>query len=258
MSTMEGSSSRLSQSGRKMPRESIKRSFVKNGILTKLSLADLAAMGRFLEPFSLKDRMVLQESRQPVEFIYFVESGVVSLRIVATGSMLETALVGYRGAIGVSYLLGGHIPTQQSVVLFAGHALRIHRNDLRRLMDERPLIREQLSRYAQALVVHGAQTGLCGVRHPLEQRLACWLCLACDAYDIDVLPVTHDYLAYALGLRRAGVTAALIHFEELGLIHKMRGLLQVCDRARLQLKACSCYGLIAGAYASADHPTLAE
>jgi len=238
--------------------EPIKRSFVKNRILARLSLNDLAAMGRFLEPVALKDRMVLQEPRQPIEFIYFIESGVVSLRIVATGSILETALVGYCGAIGVSYLLGGHISTQQSVVLFPGHASRIHCNDLRCLMDERPQIREQLSRHVQALNVHGAQTGLCGVRHHLEQRLACWLCLACDAYNSDVLPVTHDYLAYALGLRRAGITAALIHFEEQGLIRKMRGLLQVSDRGRLQQKTCSCYGLIAGTYASAEHPTLAE
>jgi CRP-like cAMP-binding protein len=257
MSTMERPPHRLSQPGRKMPSEPTKRSFVKNRILARLSLTDLAAIGGFLEPVVLKDRVILQELRQPVEFIHFVESGVVSLRIVATGSVLETALVGHRGAVGAAYLLGGHIPTQQSMVLFPGHALRIHANDLRCLMDERPQIREQLSRYVQALITHGAQTGLCGVRHHLEQRLACWLCLACDAYDSDALPVTHDYLAHALGLRRAGITAALIDFEEQGLIHKTRGLLQVSDRTRLQQKTCSCYGLIASAYASAEHPNLA-
>lgn len=257
MPTMEGAS-RLSRSGRNTLGESIKQSFVKNRILSRLSLNDLAAMGRFLEPVALKDRMVLQEPRQPTEFIYFIESGVVSLRIVATGSVLETALVGYRGAIGAAYLLGGHISTQQSVVLFPGHALRIRSGDLRRLMDERPQIRERLSRYVEALTMQGAQTGLCGVRHHLEKRLACWLCLACDADNSDVLPVTHDYLAYALGLRRSGITAALIHFEEQGLIRKMRGLLQVSDRGRLQQKTCSCYGLIVDAFASAERPTLAE
>src|SRR6266446_6549227 len=116
MSTMEGPSPRLSQPGRKMLGESIQRSFVKNRILARLSLTDLAAMGTFLEPVAMKDRMILQEPRQPIEFVYFVESGVISLRIVATGSILETALVGYRGAIGMAYLLGGHIPTQQSMV----------------------------------------------------------------------------------------------------------------------------------------------
>jgi CRP-like cAMP-binding protein len=236
----------------------IKRSFVNNRILAGLSLNDLAVMGELLEPVILRERMILHEPRQPIEFVYFIESGIVSVRIVAAGSILETALVGYRGAIGVPYFLGGHIPTHQSIVLFPGHALRIPGNELRCLMDARPHIREHLQRYLQALVMHGAQAGLCGVHHSLEQRLACWLCLACDAYNNETLPVTHDYLADVLGLRRAGVTDTLIRFEELGIIHKTRGLLRVCDRARLEQRACSCYGLIAGAYASAERPTSAE
>jgi CRP-like cAMP-binding protein len=258
MSTMQGPSPYLHQPCRKMLSESINRSFLKNRILARLSLADLGAMGGFLEPVALKDHMTLQEPRQPVDFAYFIESGVVSLRIVATGCILETALVGYRGATGVASLLGAHIPTQQSMVLFQGHALRIRATDLQSLMDERPQIREQLSRYVGPLVTHCAQSGLCGVRHHLEQRLACWLCLACDAHNSKALPVTHDYLAYALGLRRTGITAALAHFERRGLIRKTRGLLQISDRASLQARSCGCYGLIAGAYASAEQPTLVE
>lgn len=47
--------------------------------------------------------MVLQEPKKPVEHVYFVESGLVSLRVVAAGSMLETAVIGYRGVVGTSF-----------------------------------------------------------------------------------------------------------------------------------------------------------
>ncbi|MCA6113121.1 Crp/Fnr family transcriptional regulator [Bradyrhizobium cenepequi] len=226
------------------------RIFVKNAILARISLQDLAAIGGFLEPIVLRERVVLQEPKRRPDHVYFIESGLVSLRIVAAESILETAVIGHQGAVGASFLLGGHLPTHQSVVLFPGSARRIRVEDLRRVMNERPEIREHLFQYVQALALHCAQTGLCGVRHDREKRLASWLCLASDALDAHVLPVTHDYLSSVLGLRRAGVTETLIRFEERGLIRKMRGVLQIDERKCLEQRACSCYRLISGAYAA--------
>ncbi|APG14949.1 cAMP-binding protein [Bradyrhizobium japonicum] len=228
------------------------RRFLKNEILARISLQKLAAIGEFLEPIVLKERMVLQEPKRPLDYVYFVESGLVSLRIVAAGSVLETAVIGHGGAIGASLLFGPHLATHQSVVLFPGSAHRIRVEDLRRVMREHSEIREHLLRYVHALSLHCAQTGLCGVRHDREKRLACWLCLASDALDADVLPVTHDYLSSVLALRRAGVTETLIRFEEQGLIRKTRGVLRIEERACLEQKACSCYKLISGAYASTE------
>lgn len=228
------------------------RFFVKNTILARFPLQDLAAIGEFLEPVALKERLVLQEPKKQLDYVYFIESGLISLRIVASGSVLETAVIGHRGAIGVSLLLGGHVSTHQSVVLIPGTAYRIRVEELRLVMEEHPQIQAQLSRYVQALSLHCAHAGLCGVRHERAQRLASWLCLASDAIDAHVLPVTHDYLSSVLGLRRAGVTETLIRFEEQGLIRKMRGVLQIDERKCLEQKTCSCYKLIAGAYESSE------
>ncbi|MGY3581766.1 Crp/Fnr family transcriptional regulator [Bradyrhizobium sp. USDA 4350] len=180
-----------------------KQSFVKNAILAALSLQDLAALGEFLEPIVLKKHMTLQEPNKQVEHVYFIGAGLVSLRVVAAGSMLETAVIGYRGVVGASFSWGGHLSSHQSVVLFPGNAHRIRVEDLRRVMKERPEIQKRLFEYVQALTFQCVQTGLCGVRHDREQRLASWLCLASDAADAHVLPVTHDYLSSVLGLRRA-------------------------------------------------------
>ncbi|WP_271565673.1 Crp/Fnr family transcriptional regulator [Bradyrhizobium sp. CCBAU 11386] len=98
-------------------------------------------------------------------------------------------------------------------------------------MNERPEIREHISRHVQALTLHCARAGFCGVWHDREERLASWLCLASDALDANVLPVTHEYLSSMLGLPRPGVTETLVRFAEQRLIRKMRGLLQI-DRKR--------------------------
>ncbi len=236
------------------------QTIVRNAILSKLSLPDFATIRPLLHSVVLKERMILHEPKKRVEHVHFIESGIVSLRTLAAGSILETAMVGCRGAVGVSVVLGGHVTIHQSIVLFPGSALIIHSEDLHRVLGECPQIRSHLLRYVQTLIVHGAQTALCGVCHDLEQRLACWLCLACDALDGRVLPITHDCLSTVLGLRRAGVTEALIRFEEQGLIRKMRGVLQVDDRQRLEQVACSCYGIIANSYVApkATHEKLAE
>jgi CRP-like cAMP-binding protein len=235
-----------------------KRPFVRNSILAGLSLPDLAAVGESVEPIFLRERMVLHEPRRRIEHVYFIQAGVVSLRIVAAHNLVESAMVGFQGAVGASSLFGGHISTHQSVVLFPGNALRVHVDCLRSLIKKRDHLCLRVSRYAQALLMHSAQSGLCGVRHDLEQRVACWVCLACDALGGHALHVTHDYLSDVLGLRRAGVTEALIRFENEGLIYKARGLLQVKERKRLEQRACSCYRIISSEYASAELATSAE
>jgi CRP-like cAMP-binding protein len=221
---------------------------IRNRILTTLSLLDFDPLRAFLQPVSLEEGSVLHEPKKQIEYVHFVETGIVSLMTLAGGSMLETAMVGCHGAVGASVVLGARASMHKSVVSMPGKALRIGVEDLQRSMNERPQIREHLLRYVESLMVHGSQTALCGVRHELEQRLACWICLACDAMEGETLPITHDYLSFILGLRRAGVTEALTRFAELGVVRKERGVLRVRDRGSLERKACSCYGVITAAY----------
>jgi CRP-like cAMP-binding protein len=221
---------------------------IRNGLLTVLSLQDFDPVRTFLQPVALKEGSVLHEPNKRIEYVNFVETGIVSLMTLSSDSMLETAMVGYHGAVGASVVLGATTSMHRSIVSVPGNAFRIHVDDLQQSMDERPQIREHLLRYVRSLMIHSSQTALCGVRHELEQRLACWLCLACDALRREILPVTHDHLSFILGLRRAGVTEALTRFEALGLLRKSRGVLQLREREALEQKACGCYGVIATAY----------
>ena len=233
------------------------RSNIRNRILTSLPWTDFEPLRALLEPVSLKDRSVLHEPNRRIEYVNFVETGLVSLVTLASETMLETATVGRHGIVGASIVLGARASMHKAVVSMPGRALRIAAEDLQRSMIDRPQIREHFLRYVQSLMVHCSQTALCGIRHELEPRLACWICLACDAIDGETLPVTHDYLSFILGLRRAGVTEALNRFEELGLVRKARGVLHVSDRGSLERKACCCYGAITAAYDwLTPHPSL--
>src|SRR5262245_35109919 len=117
-----------------MVAQSNKRPFVNNAILASLSLTDLAAVAEFLEPVPLTARALLHEQRKHVEHVYFPESGVVSLRVTAAGSIFESALIGYRGAVGATHSLGEYYSAHQAAVLFPGAARRIRVENLRAVM----------------------------------------------------------------------------------------------------------------------------
>ncbi|WP_409362770.1 Crp/Fnr family transcriptional regulator [Bradyrhizobium sp. CIR18] len=112
-------------------------------------------------------------------------------------------------------------------------------------MDAQPDIRRHLLCGVQALLVHTSQVALCALSHRLAQRVAGWLCHASESVGGMEIPVSHEYIATMLGLRRASVTESLIRFEREGLIAKTRGALRVQDRGRLKQIACSCCSTIA-------------
>ncbi|WGR93241.1 hypothetical protein [Bradyrhizobium sp. ISRA463] len=66
-----------------------KRPFVENAILTSLPLRDRTAIGKCLEPIVLKERMILQEPKGHVEHVYFIDSGLISLRVAAGEACLK-------------------------------------------------------------------------------------------------------------------------------------------------------------------------
>ena len=163
---------------------------------------------------------------------------------------LETGMVGCHGAVGTCLAFGEDVPIHHSIVLFRGQGLRIRATDLRNLTDRISRLRHSLQRCCVGMTACAAQVALCCLRHRLEERLACWLCLACDALGRNTLPITHDQLAIILGIRRSSVTETLIHFEERKLLCKMRGVVQITDRRQLENTACDCYRIMSARYLS--------
>jgi CRP-like cAMP-binding protein len=94
-----------------------------------------------------------------------------------------------------------------------------------------------------------AQAALCTRYHRVEERLARWLLMTQDRAPGGPVYATHEFLAAALGVRRAGVTHAAATLQRRQLIAYHRGVLTVLDRAGLQAAACGCYAADCASYA---------
>jgi CRP-like cAMP-binding protein len=222
---------------------------VRNRILCNLNEDDFEALHPHLTLVELKRGMSIQSATSRLEHVHFIESGCLS-RVVRLqgGDLVEVASVGKYDFIGIGFALGTMTSLHRAVVLIPGWALRIDVNDLQKLIEERPTIREHLLRYVQSLIVQKSQTALCNARHELDQRLARWMLLAHQQLDDDRLPVTLDLLAMMLSVRPASVSTVLARFEAEGLIQRSRGAMDIIDREALKQRACECFNVIQQSY----------
>lgn len=218
---------------------------VKNAILNRLSLPDFERLRLHLRPVPFRRNSILEEQSRPPENVGFIESGTVSLRRNSSEDSIEIALIDNRGIVGITSLLGMDGAGHQAIAVTSGmmHCIRV--SDLLREMEAQPEIRRHLLCGVQALLIHTSQVALCALSHNLGQRVAGWLCHASDTVGGMEIPVSHEYIAAILGLRRASVTETLIRLERDGLIAKTRGALRVRDAERLKQTACSCCSTIA-------------
>jgi CRP-like cAMP-binding protein len=218
-------------------------SHARNGLLARLSTEDLALLEPLLQPVMLKQRDVLFEPFRKIEHVYFFEGGLSSeIAENPDAERIEVGCVGYEGLSGVPVLLGVDSTPHQAFMQAGGSAQKIRTQDLRMAMEASATLRALLLRYAHVFMVQIAATALADGRYRLEQRLARWLLMCHDRLDDD-LPLTHEFLALMLGVRRSSVTDGLHLLEGSRLIKAARGLVTVRDRPGLEKLAGKSYGM---------------
>ena len=193
---------------------------------------------------------VLQEAGEEITQVYFPISGVLSvLAVLATGEAVEAASVGREGMAGLPVFLGARIATTRTSVQVAGQALVLDAPAFRaELQRESGKLAVLMARYTEIMFMSAAQGVACNRLHPLAERLARAILTWHDRLGSNVLPVTQDALADALGVRRAGVTAAITEFVRAKAIRRGRGRLYLERRDLLEGRACECYDLLQDAY----------
>jgi CRP-like cAMP-binding protein len=88
-----------------------------------------------------------------------------------------------------------------------------------------------------------AHSALANARYNIPERLARWLLMSHDRLEGNDLPLTHEFLALMLGVRRSGVTGELHVLEGSHAIRATRGNVHIRDRSKLEDIAGGCYGL---------------
>ena len=216
-----------------------------NHLLRAFPQRDLERLIPSLQRVSLTARRVLQHAGVPIEHVYFIEDGLVSV-LVSTdeGSAVEAWMIGREGAVGAATLLGVRTSPLRHFVQIGGSALRIRVEDLNRAMEEMPQFKAVMHNYVHATLVQSSQSAACSLSHTLLQRLARWLLTAQDRSVRDELPITQDLLARSLGVRRATVSEALKPLVQGRIFARERGLIRILDRVRLEKIACRCYRLM--------------
>lgn len=180
-----------------------------------------------------------------VEYVHFLEAGLGSdIAVAGVDRPVECGLIGREGLVGIPVVLNAGRSVHTSEMQVAGHGKRIASGALLAAMDQSASLRRVLLNFAHLFFVHTAQTAACNARHALHQRLARWLLMSHDRLIGNDIPLTHEYLATMLGVRRAGVTQALHILEGERLIKAARGQLTVIDRAGLEKASCGCYRVL--------------
>jgi CRP-like cAMP-binding protein len=90
----------------------------------------------------------------------------------------------------------------------------------------------------------GQQLMACNALHALEQRMCRWLLMTHDRVDTDTFPLTQEFLAQMLGVRRPTVSEVASAWQRSGLILYRRGSIQILDRRGLEAACCDCYKAI--------------
>lgn len=221
----------------------------RNRLLAALPATEYQRLTALLEPVPLTFQQVLYEPEETVTHIYFPRKGMLSLLVVLEdGAAVEVAAVGAEGMVGLRLLFGSTLESLRVVCQLPGEAVRIERAAFQSLLAEGSSLRELLFRYTHARCEQIMQIAACNRHHETRQRFARWLLTVHDQAQADTFPVTQEFLANMLDVRRPTLTAAARTFQETGLIRYGRGHLTILDRAALEALACECYRRIRAIY----------
>ena len=221
----------------------------KNHLIELLPSKDRLRLLEICQPVDMTLAEVLSEPGEETRYVYFPTEGFISLVAMASGSPgVEVGMVGREGMLGAQLVLGVAKSPLHSVVQGQGTAWRIPARAFRGELTRSSALKRHLHRYLYVLMAQQSTSAACMRFHLTGPRLARWLLMSQDRARADSFHVTQEFLAYMLGMRRVGITAAAGALQKEGLIEYARGEVTVLDRSGLEAAACSCYATEQDAY----------
>ncbi len=218
-----------------------------NRLIDSLSESDRADLAPHLESERLELKDVMLDAGKRIEHVYFPVSAVASLlNLVEEAGGVEMATVGNEGMVGLSLSWGADVLNPRELVQcqVPGDALVMDPETFARKVSEGGAFAEITHGYTQAFVSQIGQQVACNGLHSIEERCARWLLLTNDRVGADEFPLTQEFLAQMLGVRRPSVTVVAGILQEAGFIRFRRGRIQIRDRNGLESVSCECYRVL--------------
>jgi CRP-like cAMP-binding protein len=218
---------------------------IHNSILLALPPAERDFVFAKSELVTLPLHTILNEMAEPVEFAYFMNSGLASiLTVLSDGKSVEVGMTGREGFVGFPLIAGLRTSPTRALLQVDGSAFKISAQDMRVALGDCPNLEKRLLRYSYELSVQTTFVAACNRLHEVEERLARWLLMSQDRVGGSVFPLTQEFISHMLGTRRATVTVAAGILQKAGMITYTRGQVKIEDRKRLEETSCECYSAI--------------
>jgi CRP-like cAMP-binding protein len=216
-----------------------------NRLLATLSLETLALLEPELKETSAAQGAVLLEPGDSIDRVYFPQGGMISLLIVGReGETVEVSTVGREGALGLHRGLGGRRSFTRATVQIPGRFSTIAAHAFERISLGSASLQDMIARYTEVLLKEALQLAACNAIHDAASRLCRWLLQCTDHVNSTQLPLTQEFLAQMLGVRRTTVTLLAQELQKRGALKYSRGKMTILNRKMLEDHACECYDVI--------------
>ncbi len=222
-----------------------------NRLLSALPEEDYERLKGQLQPRAVQQKQPLGEAGYRIDEVHFPVDAVVSiLTRMDEGPSVEIATIGNEGVVGLTVAWGGTVmnPREVATVQVPGHVVSMEAAAFREELDRQGALASLVERYTLAFFSQVSQQVACNGLHSVEQRCARWLLLTHDRVGTDEFPMTHEFLAQMLGVRRASVTVTAGILQKAGFVAFTRGRVAVVDREGLEGAACECYSVTREVY----------
>jgi CRP-like cAMP-binding protein len=216
-----------------------------NRLLAVLAPDERDRVLRGAKPEPMDAHQILYPAGREITHVYFPVSGVVSLVIkMANAADVEVMTIGNEGLVGIPLILGVASTTMEGLCQIPGRVLKVPAKIVLEEIRRTTSFNRLLLRYSEAVMVQLAQHAACNRTHSMEQRCARWLLMARDRVESDDFPLTQQFLAEMLGVRRATVTVIAGALQKAGLINYSRGRIHIINRRGLEGVTCECYEIV--------------
>ncbi|WNZ27192.1 Crp/Fnr family transcriptional regulator [Leptolyngbya sp. NK1-12] len=220
-----------------------------NRLLAALSSEEYDRFSPYWEIVPLEFKQILYSPNEPISYVYFVLNAVVSMvQLDQSGSIVEVATVGKEGFVGVPVLLGATQMPGEGFSQVPGYAVRMRADIFTQEVTPKTELYALLLRYTQTLFNQIAQSAACNRLHSIEERFCRWMLMTHDRVGKDQFPLTQEFIAQMLGVRRAGVSVVASTIQRAGFISYKRGKMTILDRDGLESSTCECYRMIAAEF----------
>ncbi len=193
-----------------------------------------------VDTFAIRDE-VLTLDESPHEVIFPIDCIFSIVALLQNGTTIEVGTVGREGFVPGEVIADAPLALRSTFCQVPGRAAVMERGVFERAFAAGGTFGLLVRRNVTSRLYVSEQLTACNLSHSIVQRCARWLLMMRDRVGREEFPLTHEFLAMMLGVRRAGVTEAAGQLQAEGAIRYRRGHITLVDGELLLARSCECY-----------------